>query len=105
MVSTSSCGTCLRSFRSGGSPSGIGIPRSINIFGALTIAVSTVSGPPGLNRSQVLALISKGTFDHDDWYCSALDEDVLDNDMEDGWHAAVKEGSFDVFDEDDVELP
>ena len=74
-------------------------------FTVPTIAVSTVSGPPGLNRSQVLALISKGTFDHDDWYCSALDEDVRDNDMEDGWHAAVKEGSFDVFDEDDVELP
>ena len=75
-------------------------------FTVPTIAVSTVEAPPGLNRSQVLALIRKETFDHDDWHCPALEEeDVFDNDMEDGWHAAVKEGSFDVFDEDDVELP
>ena len=42
-------------------------------------------------------MIVRGTLDHD---CSALDEDVFHKDMEDGWHAVVKEGSFNVFDDD-----
>ena len=36
------------------------------------------------------AQISKCTFDHDDWHFFALNADVLDNDMVDGWHAASR---------------
>ena len=69
-----------------------------------TIAVQTISGPPGLNRSQVLALIDKTVFQQDDWLCSALEEGVLENDLADGWKDAVEKDTFNVFDEDYVEV-
>ena len=45
-------------------------------------------------------MVVRGALDHVHWHCSALDEGVFHKNMEDGWHAAVKEGSFNVFVED-----
>ena len=41
---------------------------------------------------------------HDDWLWSALEEGVLENDLEDGWKDAMEKDAFTVFDEDYFEV-